>query len=221
MRRALRDGLRAADLAHPDQDRAVARVVRGPPGRAPAALVPVRQHDRRLRHARDGDYGISAAEIVAFAATEKRYRTGVALLPNPITEKLQVPTVQEIADIHASARSAAAKGAEFESFIDFTAIEELRDLLAEQGRRFFRNALEGLPRFGVDVRDPLQMLAIRRLGAQRLEQLFHPGARDTTRPAESSPSVRRSSPAAQQSSSPTRSPGSGRAASPTRSAAGG
>ena len=130
-----------------------------------------------------GNYGISAAEIVAFAATEKRYRTGVALLPNPITEKLQVPTVQEIADIHASARSAAAKGAEFESFIDFTAIEELRDLLAEQGRRFFRNALEGLPRFGVDVRDPLQMLlAIRRLGAQRLEQLFHPGARDATRP---------------------------------------
>lgn len=130
-----------------------------------------------------GNYGISAAEVVAFAATEKRYRTGVALLPNPITEKLQVPTVQEIADIHASARSAASKGGEFEPFIDFTAIEKLRDVLAEQGRRFLRNALAGLPALGVNVRDPLQvLLAIRRLGAQRLEQLFHPGARDETRP---------------------------------------
>ena len=120
---------------------------------------------------------------MAFAATEKRYRTGVALLPNPITEKLQVPTVQEIADIHASARSAATKGSDFESLIDFTAIEELRDVLAEQGQRFFRNTLAGLPRLGVDVRDPLQvLLAIRRLGAQRLEQLFHPGERDETRP---------------------------------------
>jgi methylmalonyl-CoA mutase cobalamin-binding subunit len=131
-----------------------------------------------------GNYGISAAEIVAFAATEQRYRTGVAFLPNPITEKLQVPTVQEIADIHASARSAATKGKEFASFLDFTAIEATRDLLVEHGRKFFDNALKVLPSFGVDIRDPLQvMLGIRRLGAQRVEQLFHPGARDETLPS--------------------------------------
>lgn len=130
-----------------------------------------------------GNYAISAVEVAAFAATELRYRTGVAFLPNPITEKLQVPTVQEIADIHVTARAAARKGTELQEFLDFGAIEELRDVLVVQGRRFLRNALDGLPAFGVDVRDPLQvLLAIRRLGAQRLEQLFHPGARDASRP---------------------------------------
>jgi methylmalonyl-CoA mutase cobalamin-binding subunit len=131
----------------------------------------------------EGNYGISAAEVAAFTATERRYRTGAALLPNPITEKLQVPTVREIADIHASARSAALKGAEWDSMIDFTSIEETRDLLVEQGGKFFRNVIAGLPAFGVDVRDPLQvMLGLRRIGAARLERLFHPGARDDQLP---------------------------------------
>ncbi len=130
-----------------------------------------------------GNYGISAAEIVAFAATERRFRTGVAFLPNPITEKLQVPTVQEIADIHAAARSAAAKSRDLEDLLDFSAVEADRDVLVEQGTRFFANALRVLGELGVDVGDPLQMLlGIRRLGAQRLEQLCHPGARDDALP---------------------------------------
>lgn len=131
----------------------------------------------------NGNYGISAAEIVAFTLTERRYRTGVAFLPNPITEGLQVPTVQEIADIHASARSAALKARELEDLVDFTTIETDRGVLVQQGTQFFRNALARLPEFGVDVRDPLQLLlGMRRLGAQRLEQLCHPGARDDAQP---------------------------------------
>jgi methylmalonyl-CoA mutase cobalamin-binding subunit len=130
-----------------------------------------------------GNYGISSAEIVAFAATERRYRTGVAFLPNPITEKLQVPTVQEIADIHAAARTAASKSTDIDALIDFSAVEAERDLLVAQGTLFFKNALSRLPEFGIDVRDPMQMLlGMRRLGAQRLEQLCHPGARDDTLP---------------------------------------
>jgi methylmalonyl-CoA mutase cobalamin-binding subunit len=130
-----------------------------------------------------GNYGVSAAEIVAFAATERRYRTGVAFLPNPITEKLQVPTVQEIADIHAAARSAAAKSRDLEGLLDFSAVEADRDMLVAQGTRFFENALRVLAEFGVDISDPLQtLLGIRRLGAQRLEQLCHPGERDDTLP---------------------------------------
>ena len=130
-----------------------------------------------------GNYGISAAEIVAFAATERRYRTGVALLPNPITEGQQVPTVQEIADIHASARSAAAKSRDLEGLLDFSAVEADRDVLVEQGRRFCENALRVLAERGVDIGDPLQMLlGLRRLGAQRLEQLCHPGERDDALP---------------------------------------
>lgn len=130
-----------------------------------------------------GNYGISAAEVIAFAVTEKRYRTGVAILPNPITEKLQVPTVDEIADIQAVARSAARKAEDFDGLLDFSAIETARDELVAQGRKFFANAVAGLPEHGVDVGDPSQvLLGLRRLGAQQLEHLFHPGRRDEAMP---------------------------------------
>lgn len=130
-----------------------------------------------------GNFGVSAAEITAFAVTERRYRTGIALLPNPATEALRVPTVDEIADVHAVARRAAAKATELEAMFDFSSIEQDRDELARQGQRFFANVLAGLPEFGVDVRDPVQLLlGMRRLGAARLETLFHPGARDATLP---------------------------------------
>lgn len=130
-----------------------------------------------------GNFGVSAAEIIAFAVTERRYRTGVALLPNPATEALRVPTVEEIAEVHSVARRAAAKATEFQDMFDFTAIEETRDQLVDMGMQFYNNILNGLPDFGVDVHDPFQvLLGIRRLGASRLENLFHPGARDSSRP---------------------------------------
>jgi len=130
-----------------------------------------------------GNLGVSAAEIVAFTIAERHYRTGIALLPNPATEALRVPTVEEIAEVHSVARSATAKATECEELFDFSSVEQTRDELTSQGLRFFHNILNGMPDFGVDVRDPLQLLlGIRRLGASRLENLFHPGDRDDTLP---------------------------------------
>lgn len=122
------------------------------------------------------NYGSVAAETIAFVAVEKRYRTGVSILPNPITEKIQVPTVEDIAQVHAVARAAEKKAAEIENLLDYREIERIRALLVQKGRAFFHNVLEGLKTFAVDVKDPLQvLLAVRRLGPQRLETLFHPG----------------------------------------------
>lgn len=130
-----------------------------------------------------GNFGISAAETVAFAAVERRYRTGIALLPNPATEALQVPTVAEIEEVHAVARAAASKAIELEDLFDFRGLEESRDELVSTGLRFYENILAGLADTGVNVRDPFQvLLGIRRIGAARLENLFHPGARDERAP---------------------------------------
>ena len=130
-----------------------------------------------------GNYGIASSEYMIFAATERRYRTGVALLPNPITEKVRVPTVEEIADIHAASHVAAGKALELEDLLDFSNVEEMRDVLVREGTQFFENVLGGLPEFGIDVRDPMQvMLGIRRIGAQRLENLYHPLERDNDQP---------------------------------------
>lgn len=130
-----------------------------------------------------GNFGITSAEIVAFAAVERRYRTGIALLPNPATEALQVPTVAEIEEVHAVARSAANKAVELEDLFDFGRLEETRDELVSTGLQFYENILGGLTDRGVNVRDPMQvLLGIRRIGAARLESLFHPGARDERAP---------------------------------------
>jgi methylmalonyl-CoA mutase cobalamin-binding subunit len=61
----------------------------------------------------------------------------------------------------------------------------MRDVLVAEGTRFFENVLTGLPEFGVDIRDPFQvLLGIRRIGAQRLENLYHPLDRDRGQPNE-------------------------------------
>lgn len=131
----------------------------------------------------NGNYGIAASEYLVFAAVERRFRTGVAFLPNPITEKVRVPTVGEIADIHATTHVAAARADRLGELLDFSPVEETRDVLVAEGTRFFRNVIAGLPEWGVDVRDPLQvMLGLRRIGALRLEGLYHPLPRDPDRP---------------------------------------
>lgn len=131
----------------------------------------------------NGNYGIAASEYLVFAAAERRYRTGVAFLPNPITEKVRVPTVEEIADIHAATHVAAERAARLDDLLDFRPVEANRDVLAREGTRFFNNVIAGLPDWGVDVRDPLQvMLGLRRIGARTLENLYHPLPRDESRP---------------------------------------
>jgi len=122
------------------------------------------------------NYGVIGPEMAVFAAVETRLRTGVSLLPTPITEKVEVPTPQAIFAARMVAGRAAERGADLARLLDWAAVERLRDTLVQQGRRFFANALELLKANGVDVRDPLQvMLALRRIGAHRLELLCHPG----------------------------------------------
>lgn len=125
-----------------------------------------------------GNFSITAAEVIAFTAVEAVHRTGTAIMPNPATEKVRVPTVQEIADVHAVARAAAAKGQDLGRLLDLSAIYPLRDQLVDGGRLFFRAALTLLAERGVDTNDPLQvLLGLRRLGASELERTCHPGER--------------------------------------------
>jgi methylmalonyl-CoA mutase cobalamin-binding subunit len=129
------------------------------------------------------NFGVVAPEMAVFAAAEKRYRTGVSFLPTPITEKIEVPTPAAIGEARMVAGKAAERAAEFDKLVDWAGVEAMRDVLVEQGRRFFRTALSVLERSGVDMRDPLQvLLAIRRVGAHKLEELCHPGERDAGRP---------------------------------------
>jgi methylmalonyl-CoA mutase cobalamin-binding subunit len=72
--------------------------------------------------------------------------------------------------------------------MDFTYINQMRALLVEKGNQFFENVKKGLPELGVDITDPIQvLLAVRRLGGPKLEEMFHPGERNVSMPRGISP----------------------------------
>lgn len=126
-------------------------------------------------HDIEANYGFMMSEVIMAVAAERKYKTGVSILPIPITEKVAVPTPQSIANIHAAARKAAATVEEWERLIDFTPIEELRDKIKSAGTQFFRNILEGLEEAGIDTKNPLaMMILLKRIDPSKLETLFHP-----------------------------------------------
>ena len=130
------------------------------------------------------NWGLLLGDFIPFAVMERRYRTGAFYTPKPVTEALRVPTLDEIIDAAVACNAAMPRVLEIEEagMFDDTEILKLRDVLVENGRKFFENTLKGLPDMGVDIEDPLQvMLAITRLGGGKLEELFHPGERDASR----------------------------------------
>jgi methylmalonyl-CoA mutase cobalamin-binding subunit len=126
-------------------------------------------------HDLEGNYGISAQEMLLQLAVERKFKTGSRLLPVPITEKVAVPTPEAIANTQAVGHRLEEKLDSWMELISFAPIEEKRDLLKEQGQKFFNNIIKGFEDAGVDVKDPLHMmLALKRMNAPKLEQMFHP-----------------------------------------------
>ena len=67
---------------------------------------------------------------------------------------------------------------------------ELRDKILQGGRQYYSNLMGGLESLGVDVRDPLQcILATRRIGGGKLEELFGVGEPDDNYPRGFAPVV--------------------------------
>ncbi|GAG59598.1 unnamed protein product, partial [marine sediment metagenome] len=136
------------------------------------------------------NYAVCTAELIPFIVTEQIYKTGAAMLLVPAEEKTKVPNKEEIKDIFMVGEIAKAKAKDYEKMLDFSYINEMRSLLVDKGNQFYENIKRGLPELGVDITDPVQTtLALRRLGAAKLEQLFHPGERDSSLPNGISPFV--------------------------------
>jgi len=127
------------------------------------------------------NYAITTSEVIPFTIIEQTYKTAAAFLLVPAKEAVRAPTREEIKDIFRVGQTARDKARDFEKMFDFSYVNELRSLLVTKGKQFFENILKGLPGLGVNITDPIQItLALRRLGAARLEELFHPGERDSS-----------------------------------------
>jgi methylmalonyl-CoA mutase cobalamin-binding subunit len=126
----------------------------------------------------DQNAGICAQDVQYMMLVQARYKTGACALPVPLTEKQRVPTWQEIAQVQIMARRLERRIHDLAASVNWPAIEAEAQILAARGAEFFGNVRRGLAGLGVDTADPLQvMLALRRLGAARIEEAWGTGER--------------------------------------------
>jgi methylmalonyl-CoA mutase cobalamin-binding subunit len=124
----------------------------------------------------ESNAAVASTDLLFMKLVDYRYRLGSAPVAVPLTETQRIPSVEEIAMVHAMNRRLEEYLPSVVRAVDWNLIEAQADLLIEGGKRFFRSALEGLRLGNIDVRDPLQMLLVlKRLGAERSEELFGAG----------------------------------------------
>lgn len=138
-----------------------------------------------------GNYASLASYLQADIWALRRRGTGHAVNPVPVTENERIPDVDEIIDAQIFAGRLAEHAASSAELIDPAPVDELAAELVAGGRAFARNVLDGLGELGVDCQDAAQlMLALRRIGPKRLEQLFGAGTPDAAAWAGRRPVVR-------------------------------
>ena len=99
--------------------------------------------------------------------------SGHAVLPLPVSEAIRIPAAEEIIEAQLFGRQVEATARRLYPHFDFSAAQLFADRVCQEGQVIFDNALAGLQDFGVDIRNPLQMLLLlKRLGATGFEQLF-------------------------------------------------
>lgn len=125
------------------------------------------------------NYANLASYLLVDIAGQLARPTGHALNPVPVTEALRIPEIGEIVDAHLFANRLVERAAGFMPLVDFDAADRTAQRLVEGGMRFRDRVLAGLAGAGIDTRNPFELLlALRRAGARRLEELFGPGQLD-------------------------------------------
>ncbi|MXN17936.1 hypothetical protein GR170_08820 [Pseudooceanicola sp. GBMRC 2024] len=128
------------------------------------------------RAAPAANYASLSSYLTADLLALGRSPSGHAVTPIPVTENQRIPDVDEILDAQLFAAQAARLAPELAALIDTGAADAVADRLLAAGRGFAARALEGLGACGIDTRDPAALLlAIRRMGARRMEQLWGAG----------------------------------------------
>jgi methylmalonyl-CoA mutase cobalamin-binding subunit len=124
-----------------------------------------------------GNYASLSSYLLADILALGRWPSGHAINPVPVTENQRIPDIDEIIDAQTFAHRLVNHAPYYTPVIDWAKIESVGGILVESGRRFAASVLAGLADRGVDTGDPAAlMLAIRRMGPKRMEELFGPGA---------------------------------------------
>lgn len=125
-------------------------------------------------HDIDANYGPSIQEILLEALMERKYKMHLTINPVSITEKVAVPTLQELLNIFSAGARALERVEDWDDLMDWTELEKLSDMLMEEGQRFFENALAVCEATGINIKDPLEMfMMLKELNPSKFESTFH------------------------------------------------
>jgi methylmalonyl-CoA mutase cobalamin-binding subunit len=129
------------------------------------------------------NYAALAAYLAIDIAGQQLQPTGHALNPVPVTENSRIPDIDEVIEAQLFAGRLIERNAAARPLVDPAPAEAMAADIVAGGRRFAAQVLAGLQEMGVDTANPLEMLlALRRLGAKRLEQDFGAGEPDKAAP---------------------------------------
>ena len=132
------------------------------------------------RGAAAANYASLAGYLLVDALAQARAPSGHALNPVPVSENQRIPEIDEVVDAQLFADRLIEQAAGQQPLFDPAAAEALAETLLAGGEAFRDRTLAGLAEAGFAVDDPLEiLLALRRIGARRLEALFGPGPEDS------------------------------------------
>jgi methylmalonyl-CoA mutase cobalamin-binding subunit len=109
--------------------------------------------------------------------------TGHGLNPVPVSEAIHIPEIDEIINAHQFAHRLSNRAEGFEVLFDFQKADQIANKLIKAGTEFKHQVLSGFEHVGIDIKNPFELLlAFRRLGAKKLEELYGPGKPDKNQP---------------------------------------
>ncbi|MEH6445333.1 MAG: hypothetical protein V7784_15670 [Oceanospirillaceae bacterium] len=121
--------------------------------------------------------------LLADIVGQKMMPTGHAINPVPVTENIRIPDVEEIIAAQTFAANLVEQGSQYTQLISLQNVEAIAQQIFAGAEQFKQRVLQGLQAGGFDINDPAEMLlALRRIGARRLEQMYGPGLLDRKSP---------------------------------------
>ena len=136
------------------------------------------------------NYGGLSAYLLADALGQRLMPSGHAINPVPITEGVRIPDIDEVIDVQLVCAKLVEQSELWLPMVDLPGTDRIADAIVEGGERFKLRVLDGLRAAGVQTDDAFELLlAIRRIGPKKLEELFGPGREEAGTPRGRRPHV--------------------------------
>jgi methylmalonyl-CoA mutase cobalamin-binding subunit len=139
------------------------------------------------------NYAALARYLAADALAQIERPSGHALNPVPISEAERIPDIDEVVDAQLFALRLFERIEDQRALFTVEEADRLAERIVAGGEVFRERVLAGLEAAGIDTANAVELLlALRRIGAKRLEELFGPGAPAPAEPRGRQPLVKAS-----------------------------